>query len=107
VNDLIAPEALRALLETDALAIPDVRSPEKYAAGRVPGARHIPLADLEARQGELPPDRVPVPYCNMFHPGSSRGERAADLLRGAGYDARALLGGYPAWPASTPDDDRG
>jgi phage shock protein E len=107
VNEFLTPEALRALLETDAPVILDVRSPEEYAAGHVPGARHIPIDDLGARRDELPRDRVLVPYCNMFHPGSSRGERAADLLRRAGYDARALLGGYPAWQAATPGDDRG
>ena len=33
----------------------------------------------------------------MVHPGSSRSERAAALLRESGYDARALVGGFPSW----------
>ena len=34
----------------------DVRAPEAFQAGRLPGARSIPLTALTARQGELPPD---------------------------------------------------
>ena len=33
----------------------------------------------------------------MRHRGDSRSERAAALLRGSGYDAQALEGGFPAW----------
>jgi len=33
----------------------------------------------------------------MQHRGSSRSERAAELLRASGFDARALDGGFPAW----------
>ena len=36
----------------------------------------------------------------MHHPGSSRSERAAALLRESGYLARALEGGFPAWKAN-------
>jgi rhodanese-related sulfurtransferase len=36
----------------------------------------------------------------MHHPGSSRSEHAAALLRESGYEARALEGGFPAWEAS-------
>jgi rhodanese-related sulfurtransferase len=36
----------------------------------------------------------------MEHPGSSRSERAAALLRESGYRAQALEGGYPAWVAA-------
>ena len=31
----------------------DVRQPEEYEAGHIPGAMLIPLGELEARQGEL------------------------------------------------------
>jgi rhodanese-related sulfurtransferase len=36
----------------------------------------------------------------MEHRGSSRSERAAALLRGSGYQAQALDGGFPAWKAA-------
>jgi phage shock protein E len=77
----------------------DVRGPEEYRAGHVPGAINIPLAELETRQGELPKDKVIVPYCTMLHPGNSRGERAASLLKNLGFDAKVLGGGFSAWQA--------
>lgn len=81
------------------------RGPEEVAAGHIPGAVPIPVGELEARFGELPRDRPVVTYCNMYHPGSSRGERAAELLQGRGFAARALTWGYPAWLALNPEPD--
>ena len=40
----------------------DVRSGEEYAAGHVPGALHIPLAELPRRLTEVPRDRSVVAY---------------------------------------------
>jgi phage shock protein E len=92
------------LTEVDALRGPqaqttvvDVRTPDEYAAGHVTDAVHIPLDELEGRAAEIPRDRPVVTYCNMYHPGSSRGERAAALLQALGFDASTIAGGYPAW----------
>lgn len=75
----------------------DVRGAKEYAAGHIPGARNIPLAALHDRLGELPRAERIVTCCDMRHPGHSRGERAAALLNGAGFDAAALAGGLTAW----------
>lgn len=94
----IEPQALkRAQADDHAPLVIDVRSADEYAAGHVPGAVHIPIDQLDARLDELPQDRPVVPYCNMYHPGSSRGERAAELLTARGFEARVLNGGFPAW----------
>jgi rhodanese-related sulfurtransferase len=44
-------EATR-LINSHALVL-DVRDAKEYAAGHIPGAKHIPLAELEARIGEF------------------------------------------------------
>lgn len=90
--------------EDAAPTIVDVRSPDEYAAGHVPEALNIPIDELAARSAEIPQTRPVVTYCNMYHPGSSRGERAADLLESLGFRARALNGGYPAWLNATDKD---
>lgn len=41
----------------------DVRSPESYTASHIPGARNIPLTDLESRLNELSPDQWIITYC--------------------------------------------
>ncbi|HLY31462.1 MAG TPA: rhodanese-like domain-containing protein, partial [Ktedonobacterales bacterium] len=62
-----------------------------------PGALNIPLTQLKRRLGELPREQRIITYCNMRHPGHSRGEQAAALLAEQGLQASALTGGYPAW----------
>ncbi len=96
--ELIAPQALRAQQDTPAAPLViDVREPDEYAAGHVSVAVNIPLGVLEERLAALSHDRPLVAYCNMYHRGTSRGERAAALLRDAGYEAQVLDGGYPGW----------
>ncbi|NJO82148.1 MAG: hypothetical protein HC828_04625 [Blastochloris sp.] len=97
---MMSVAALRGVLATSyRTLVIDVRSAAEFAAGHVPGAQHIPTDELEQRLAELPPDRPIITYCTMQHPGNSRGERAAALLRRSGFDARVLDGGLPAWMA--------
>jgi hydroxyacylglutathione hydrolase len=74
----------------------DVRNPSEVALGAIPGAVHIPLAQLPARLAEIPRDRPVVAYCA----GGYRSSVAAALLRRNGFaDVSDLLGGYGAWTA--------
>jgi rhodanese-related sulfurtransferase len=45
------------------VTILDVRSPEEYRAGHLPGAHSIPLIELQARLNELPPNQEIIAYC--------------------------------------------
>lgn len=104
VCELVRPEAVRDWQQKqDAARTPlvlDVRGAADFARGHVPGARHLPLAKLAQQIERLPKDRPIVTYCNMHHPGQSRGERAASQLSAAGLQAMALAGGFPAWEAA-------
>lgn len=71
----------------------DVRQPEEYEAGHVPGAKLISLADVVARVGEIPTD-VPV---YVICQSGSRSQRAADYFRNLGIDAYNVAGGTKAW----------
>jgi len=73
----------------------DVRPPDAFAAGRLPGAQSIPLTTLTARQRELP-DRGLV----VLYGADSVDEAAAAFryLRSAGRtDVMVLEGGFAAW----------
>lgn len=59
----ISPEALLRQLGGDAApTIIDVRGAEEYAAGHIPGARHIPGDEIAQRLDEVPRERPVVPY---------------------------------------------
>jgi rhodanese-related sulfurtransferase len=63
MNELISPQALREQLETGRPpTVVDVRAPETYAAGHLPGAINIPVDELPQRLREVPRDRPVVTY---------------------------------------------
>ena len=55
-------EAKRALDYGTAIFVA-VRDPASYAASHIPGARSIPLAELEQRRDELDPQVWIITYC--------------------------------------------
>ncbi len=63
----------------------DVRPPEEYRAGHIPGALSIPLGELKARLKELPKDREVVAYCRG--PYCVMAVEAVELLRKKGFAA--------------------
>ena len=71
----------------------DVRQPDEYDAGHVPGARLIPLAEVAARVAEVPVDGTVYVICLS----GSRSARATDYLRRRGIDALNVAGGTKAW----------
>jgi rhodanese-related sulfurtransferase/DNA-binding transcriptional ArsR family regulator len=73
----------------------DVRPAEEFAAGHVPGAVNIPIAELEKRLGELPKRKEVVAYCRG--PYCLMSYEAVQLLRKKGLKARRLQDGLPEW----------
>ena len=73
----------------------DVRRPDEFAAGHLPGAVNIPLADLRARMAGLPRDRTVLTYCGV----GQRAYYAARALTQHGCTARLLPGGYETYRA--------
>jgi rhodanese-related sulfurtransferase len=73
----------------------DVRPPEEFAAGHVPGAVNIPLHELAKRLAELPKRKEVVAYCRG--PYCLMAYDAVQLLRTKGLKARRLEEGLPEW----------
>lgn len=73
------------------MIILDVRSPEEFAAGHVPGAINIPYTHLPARISSLPSptDKDVVVYCEI----GVRAEKAAASLRDNGFTRLMHLDG--------------
>lgn len=75
----------------------DVREADERAEGTLPGSKHIPLGELEAKMGELPRDAEIVVFCRS----GRRSGRAVETLRAAGYTkARSLTGGLNDWSST-------
>jgi rhodanese-related sulfurtransferase len=71
----------------------DVRAPHEWGAGRIPGARHLPLEQLPELVDELDRSRPVIAYCR----GGSRSSMAAEALSGAGFEASKLSEGIVGW----------
>lgn len=87
--DLPAFAAARA----DGAVVIDVRDPQEYTGGHVPGARLLPMGMLEARAGELPRNQPIYVICQT----GGRSGRAVGQLRRAGLDAVSVAGGTSGW----------
>ncbi len=78
----------------DGLIILDVRQPAEWRKGHVPGARHIPGAELMKRHGEVPKGKLVAVYCASGY----RSAVAASVLKAQGHTQVCnVLGGFTAW----------
>ncbi|MBI2505690.1 MAG: metalloregulator ArsR/SmtB family transcription factor [Candidatus Latescibacteria bacterium] len=73
----------------------DVRPPEEYQAGHIPGALSVPLEELEQRLVKLPKERTIVAYCRG--PYCVLAVEAVELLRRKGFKAVRLEDGVHDW----------
>lgn len=98
VKDDLEPVRRKELLKRvrDGLVtVIDVRPPEEYAAGHVPGAVNIPLDQLKSHLKELKTEKEIVAYCRGPH--CVLAFDAVQQLRKKGINARRLEDGYPEW----------
>ncbi len=86
---------LFARLDDPELIILDVRPHVEYTQGHIPGARSIPIDELEGRLGELPKAQEIVAYCRG--PYCVFADEAIALLVEQGYRAERMKEGYPDW----------
>jgi rhodanese-related sulfurtransferase len=101
VKDELEPLPRQELLQRvrDGLVtVLDVRPPEEYAAGHVPGAVNVPLSELKRYLEELNPEQEIVAYCRGPH--CVLAFDAVAHLRQQGLKARRLEDGYPEWKSA-------
>jgi phage shock protein E len=87
-----------ALVQLGATLV-DVRSPEEFAAGHLPGALNEPVAQLADRLAQFPVqrDHDVVVYCRSGH----RSAQAAAILKQAGFTKVHDLGAMSNWKSAT------
>ncbi len=84
-----------AAAHADGAFVIDVRQPDEYAQGHVPGAKLIPLGALPQHAGTLPAGQPVYVICAS----GNRSWTAARWLAGRGIDARSVIGGTGDWIA--------
>ena len=80
-------------LVEDGAQLVDVRADHEWEMGRIAGAKHVPLAELAERAGEIDKDRPVVLYCR----GGNRSTMATEALAAEGYEAAKLSEGIVGW----------
>lgn len=94
--EVTVTELAAILAEDPSTPVVDVRNPDEYAAGHVPGAVLIPMHTVPVRLQEIPRDRTVYLVCAV---GGRSGQVAA-WLEPQGYDVVNVLGGTQAWAMS-------
>ena len=92
-------EAVLAVRPGTPPVLVDVRTPQEYASGHIPGAVNIPVDDLRSRLGELPRDREIDVYCQV----GQRGYLATRILLQGGFSAVNVGGGYKTYQLFQPE----
>ena len=77
--------------ETPGAILIDVRSPQEYRMGHIPGSRNVPLETVHSLPEEK--DTPIYVYCQS----GSRSRRAARILKNLGFSSVTDLGGITSW----------
>jgi rhodanese-related sulfurtransferase len=85
----VAPERASELIGSGAEVI-DVRRSYEWEAGRIEGARHVEVNELQGAAESIARDRPVIFYCRT----GNRSALAASAFRQAGWDAYNLDGGF-------------
>jgi len=95
-RDAVPVDVARTMVGDGKTMVIDVRAPEKFEAGHVPGAVNIPLAELADSKSSLPKDKD-APILTVC----DRGNISANgmiYLKALGYShVKSLSGGTSAW----------
>ncbi|HYN80373.1 MAG TPA: MBL fold metallo-hydrolase [Gemmatimonadaceae bacterium] len=73
--------------------IVDVRAPDEWEHGHIPGAVHIPLGSLQSRLDEVPKNADIAVHCQ----GGNRSAIAASILQKNGFAVSNITGGFAEW----------
>src|ERR1700736_910129 len=90
------PQKVKELLERGEIELIDVRETLEWEAGRIAGARHLPLGEISAQAETISREREVVFYCRS----GARSAMATEAFSQAGWDAHNLAGGLLDWQAA-------
>lgn len=93
-TDIDVKELKRKIDAKEDFYLLDVREPNEYQIGKIPGSTLIPLGEVPQRYNEIPKDKDIVVHCKM----GGRSAKAAAFLRQQGFkNVKNLKGGILDW----------
>jgi len=96
--EVVRSKELLRRVQNGEVTVLDVRPPEEYRAGHIPGALSVPLPELKKRLTTLPKNREIIAYCRG--PYCVMSIEAVDILRKKGFKAHRLEQGVLDWRAN-------
>ena len=104
MSEKITPaDAIRLLDAGRAVAV-DVREPDEFAVGHIPGAKLLPLGSVLSRAAEVLPEKD-APW--LIYCRTGRRADAVQKLESLGYTNLYDLGGILSWPYEIEGDFEG
>ena len=96
--DMLKPrdigEGVKTCMATAGAVLLDVREPDEYAAGHIPGSVNLPLSVIAAAPKRVPKKDTPLfVYCLSGNRSSS----AVGALKSMGYTSVTNIGGIRGW----------
>lgn len=91
----VSQAELLSRIEAGEVTLLDVRPGAEFAAGHLPGAINLSIADLEQHLNDLPKEQTIVAYCRG--PYCTLSHKAAHMLRARGYKVQRFEDGFPEW----------
>ncbi|GLY09685.1 rhodanese-like domain-containing protein [Pseudobacillus badius] len=91
--EILPEEAERLLQEHKNICVLDVREAGEVAAGKIPGAVHLPLGQVLTRAKELDPDKEYIVVCRS----GNRSSLACEWLTEKGLKVKNMTGGMNSW----------
>ena len=92
-GEVMVKELKRKMDAKEDFYLLDVREPNEFKIGRIPGSTLIPLGEVPQRFHEIPKDKEIVVHCKM----GGRSAKAATFLRQQGFNVKNLKGGILDW----------
>jgi rhodanese-related sulfurtransferase len=92
-KEQLPEEVLERVRRKENVVILDVREPEEWESGHIPGAKHIPLRQIAKSLNELDPKQETIVVCRS----GNRSGQACDFLSSMGYNVINMSGGMSKW----------
>lgn len=93
VKKITPEDVVKRLQNGEEITVIDVRESGEVAAGKIPGAKHIPLGQLALRKNELDKDKSYIITCQS----GNRSKAACGILEALGYKVEDMIGGMKTW----------